>query len=428
MVRASDLVASGKSTKAIGSGIVDLISATNAVSQVEQALQSVRLRVPTIEQSLAKIAETTASRLRSDFSLFHSTASAAENMSGPAQAVAIDPVDFSSTASFSRAVGMAAMVNDMSTMRSAVETAVHASDRFAAGNVIGAVASNIYGSLASSVQAVKATQALAPSIDPKVLATVESAVARIEVTIPQSLVSAVEEMARQAQFSPVAAVNLPDCATLSGALEGVADRIQELTSVPASVWSGREELYRRVRIKLWLEELGCDDDPGSIALIEMDGIERGHNYRNYWFEYLGTHTKQRPTGEDAKVLDLEGGFLCVWGVRIYHDDLDAFAEIRFPPWGTGAHVSVQGLDPFRPADGTRILGGLGALGFGRKRGRKSLDAVWSREDFYRRYLAARAVAKNPRAGRPPRDLDIAIEMSIDERHLRRLIRLHGRPD
>ncbi len=188
------------------------------------------------------------------------------------------------------------------------------------------------------------------------------------------------------------------------------------------------EARRRRRVEMWLRELGSGDDPATVELVEVDGSEYGRVYSAFRYAYLGQRVASRPGDDEAHCVPLADGYLYVWVLRIYRDGLDTFLEIRYPPWGTGVDGSIQRFDLFRHAKSSRILGGLGALGYGRRRGRKGLADVWEQSDFHRRYLEAKARATNPQPGRPPRQLDIAGVMGISEKHLRNIIRLHGLPD
>ena len=188
-----------------------------------------------------------------------------------------------------------------------------------------------------------------------------------------------------------------------------------------------DALHQRLRVRQWLWELGSEDDPASVELVEVDGAEFGPDFSACWFAYLGQRIEGRPAGGEAQVVTLGDTTLSVWGIRIYHDDTDTFVEIRHPPWGTGK-PDIRSFDPYRPAVSLRVISGLRALGYGRRRGRRPLTELWTGEEFHCAYRRAEDNVGARRAGKSGNQLDIAGELSMSDRHLRRLINLHGLPD
>ncbi len=236
---------------------------------------------------------------------------------------------------------------------------------------------------------------------------------------------------RQAMINAVAPVALfgpsilSDFATFSFAAQAL-DNLRKVTiGLPPMVpWDG---INRRLRVRQWLTELGSDDDPGSVELVELDGTNYGQEFQAFWYAFLGEPVDGRLGRGDQHIISVGGLTLRLWGVRIYRDDTDSFGEIRLPPWGNG-DLDLRQIDPFRPSGSQRILRGLRALGYGRRRGRQPLADVWEADEFHRAYRHADSVVRARRAGRRGSQLEVAGELGMSDRHLRRLITLHGLPD
>jgi AraC-like DNA-binding protein len=70
---------------------------------------------------------------------------------------------------------------------------------------------------------------------------------------------------------------------------------------------------------------------------------------------------------------------------------------------------------------------LRALGYGRRSGRRSLEELWTQGEFHDHYLGAEKVVRARRPGKHPSQVEVAGEMGMSERHLRRLVGRYGLP-
>jgi hypothetical protein len=193
-----------------------------------------------------------------------------------------------------------------------------------------------------------------------------------------------------------------------------------------AAWESWNAERRRLRLREWLGELGAADDPAEVELIEVDGSERGQEWDDFWISCLGVRIKGQSKANDTGTVTIDGATIKVWSIRINRYDTEPYLEVRNPPFGHG-RPDLRNLDPFRPADHQRVLKGLRLIGYTRRRGRKSLDELWDADGFHTAYQAPESIVRTRRLGRRASQLEVAAEIGLSERQLRRLISLFGKP-